>query len=140
MAVRLRLRRMGKKKQPSYRIVAIDSRAARDAEYLENLGTYNPRTEPAAVLLKPERALYWLSKGAQPSDTVRNILSRQGVLLQWHMQKRGYDEARRQEETKKWEAAQGERRRRMEALREQQGRKSRKKKKSAPAEAAAAAA
>ncbi len=139
MAVRLRLRRMGKKKQPSYRIVAIDSRKARDAEYLENLGTYNPRTEPAAVLLNPARALYWLSKGAQPSDTVRSILSRQGVLLQWHMQKRGYDEARRQEETKKWEAAQSERQRRMEALREQ-GKRSRKKKKAAPAEAAAASA
>jgi small subunit ribosomal protein S16 len=97
---------MGKKKQPFYRIVAIDSRAARDGEYLENLGTYNPRTDPAEVVLKPERALYWLTKGAQPSDTVRNILSRQGVLLKWHMGKRGYDEARQQETFKKWEAAQ----------------------------------
>jgi small subunit ribosomal protein S16 len=102
---------------------------------LENLGTYNPRTDPAAVLLKPERALYWLSKGAQPSDTVRNIFSRQGVLLQWHMQKRGYDETRRQEETQKWEAAQNARQRRMEALREQ-GKNPRKKKKTAEAAAA----
>jgi len=139
LSVRLRLHRMGKKKQPSYRIVAIDSRAARDAKYLENLGTYNPRTEPAAVLLKPERALYWLGQGAQPSDTVRNIFSRQGVLLQWHMQKKGYDEARKQEEIKKWEAAQSERQRRLEAGREQ-NKKSRKKKKNAAVEAAAAAA
>ncbi|MGH7495157.1 MAG: 30S ribosomal protein S16 [bacterium] len=139
MAVRLRLRRMGKKKQPFYRIVAIDSRAARDAEYLENLGTYNPRTDPAAVVLKPERALYWLTKGAQPSDTVRNILSRQGVLLKWHMSKRNYDETRQQEEIKKWEAAQIDRQRRLEALREQ-NKRSRKKKKEAAVEAAAAAA
>lgn len=139
MAVHLRLRRMGKKKQPFYRIVAIDSRAARDGEYLENLGTYNPRTDPAEVVLKPERALYWLTKGAQPSDTVRNILSRQGVLLKWHMGKRGYDEARQQEVFKKWEAAQIERQRRMEALREQ-NKRSRKKKKAAAAEAPAAAA
>lgn len=130
---------MGKKKQPFYRIVAIDSRVARDGEYLENLGTYNPRSEPALVKLKPERARYWLSKGAQPSDTVRNILSRQGVLLRWHLEKRGYDPARQQEEIKKWEAAQIERQRREEAWREQ-NKRSRKKKKTAPAEAAAAAA
>jgi small subunit ribosomal protein S16 len=130
---------MGKKKQPFYRIVAIDSRAARDGEYLENLGTYNPRTDPAAVILKPERALYWLTRGAQPSDTVRNILSRQGVLLRWHMGKRNYDETRQQEEIKKWEAAQIDRQRRQEAEREQ-NKRSRKKKKEAAIEAAAAAA
>jgi len=138
LAVHLRLRRMGKKKQPFYRIVAIDSRAARDGKYLENLGSYNPRTEPAAVVLKPERALYWLTKGAQPSDTVRNILSRQGVLLKWHLQKRGVEEASQLEEIKKWEAAQSERLKRLEALRAQNN--SRKKKKSAAVEAAAAAA
>ena len=131
---------MGKKKQPFYRIVAIDSRAARDGEYLENLGTYNPRSEPAAVLLKPERALFWLGRGAQPSDTVRNILSRQGVLLQWHMQKRGYDEARMQAETQKWQAAQSDRQKRLEAWREQNQKSRKKKKKDAPVEAAAAAA
>jgi small subunit ribosomal protein S16 len=130
---------MGKKKQPFYRIDAIDSRAARDGEYLENLGTYNPRTDPAAVILKPERALYWLTRGAQPSDTVRNILSRQGVLLRWHMGKRNYDETRQQEEIKKWEAAQIDRQRRQEAEREQ-NKRSRKKKKEAAIEAAAAAA
>ena len=62
MAVHIRLRRMGKKKQPFYRIVAIDSRVARDGKYLDNIGTYNPRLEPAAVQLNSERVVYWLSK------------------------------------------------------------------------------
>jgi len=119
LAVHLRLSRMGKKKQPFYRIVAIDSRVARDGKYLENLGTYNPRMEPAAVMINNDRAFYWLSQGAKPSDTVHNLLRQQGIMLRWHMQKLGLDEAKIGEEMKKWEAEQGDKQKRQEARREQ---------------------
>jgi small subunit ribosomal protein S16 len=126
---------MGKKKQPFYRIVAIDSRVARDGKYLENIGTYNPRTEPASINIKDERALYWLSKGAQPTDTVRSLLRRSGILLQWHMKKLGMEEARIGEEIKKWEVLQSERQKRREALRQQKKQQRKAKKESeAPAE------
>jgi len=139
LAVRLRLRRMGKKKQPFYRIVAIDSRVARDGKYLENLGTYNPRTEPASINLNADRALYWLGTGAKPTETVRSILSRRGVLLQWHLRKRGMEETKISEEMKKWEVAQVDRNQRREALHEEK-RLARKKKKAAEKAAGAAAA
>lgn len=84
MAVKLRLTRMGAKKAPRYRIVAADSRFARDGRVIDTLGSYDPTTEPETVILNTEKALDWLSKGAQPSDTVRNILSRQGVMKQFH--------------------------------------------------------
>ncbi len=84
MAVKLRLKRMGAKKAPRYRIVAADSRFARDGRDIETIGTYNPTVDPAAVKVDAERALYWLKNGAQPSDTVRNILSSQGIMKQFH--------------------------------------------------------
>jgi small subunit ribosomal protein S16 len=127
---------MGKKKQPFYRIVAIDSRVARDGKYLDNIGTYNPRLEPAAVQFDSERVVYWLSKGAKPSDTVRSLLRRQGVLMRLHLQKLGMDEAQIGEAMKQWEAQQAERQKRQEALREQKKRQRKAKKK---AEAAAGA-
>jgi len=140
LAVHLRLSRMGKKKQPFYRIVAIDSRVARDGKYLENLGTYNPRTEPAAVMINNERAFYWLSKGAKPSDTVHNLLRQQGIMMRWHMQKLGMDEAKIGEEMTKWEALQAEKQKGREARREQkkQQRKAKKAAEAAKGEAAAA--
>lgn len=128
MAVSIRLRRMGKKKQPFYRIVAIDSRVARDGKYLDNIGTYNPRMEPAAVQLDSERVAYWLSKGAKPSDTVRSLLRRQGLLMRLHLQKLGMDEAQISEAMKQWEAQQAERQKRQEALREQKKRQRKAKK------------
>lgn len=134
MAVHIRLRRMGKKKQPFYRIVAIDSRVARDGKYLDNIGTYNPRLEPAAVQFDSERVVYWLSKGAKPSDTVRSLLRRQGLLMRLHLQKLGMDEAQISEAMKQWEAQQAERQKRNEALREQKKRQRKAKKE---AEAAA---
>ncbi len=115
MAVKLRLRRMGKKKQPFYRIVAADARKPRDGEYLDNLGTYDPRSHPIAVEVNEERALYWLQHGAIPTDTVRSLLRRKGILLKWDLIKRGYDEERIAEEFKKWEVLQIERRKRLEA-------------------------
>lgn len=80
MAVKIRLKRMGAKKSPFYRIVAADSRMPRDGRFIEQLGTYDPRQDPAVVTVKEEEVLAWLNKGAQPSDTVRNILSREGIM------------------------------------------------------------
>ena len=87
MAVKLRLKRMGSKKKPVYRIVAIDSHTKRDGEYIELVGTYNPLTEPKTVKVNEEVALKWLKIGAQPSDTVRNLLSDAGVMKKFHESK-----------------------------------------------------
>ena len=84
MAVKLRLKRMGAKKAPRYRIVAADSRFARDGREIETIGHINPTTEPETVVVNEEKALNWLRNGAQPSDTVRNILSRQGIMKKFH--------------------------------------------------------
>ena len=89
MAVKLRLKRMGSKKKPVYRIVAIDSHAKRDGEYIELIGTYNPLTEPKTVKVDENVALKWLNNGAIPSDTVRNLLSDAGVMKKFHESKRG---------------------------------------------------
>lgn len=80
MAVKIRLTRMGAKKAPFYRIVVMDSRKARDGEYIEQLGYYNPVKEPAEVKLDVELAKKWIGNGAQPTDTVRSILKNNGVL------------------------------------------------------------
>ncbi len=84
MAVRLRLKRTGAKKAPRYRIVAADSRSPRDGRDIETIGYINPTTEPASVVVDEEKALKWLNNGAQPSDTVRNILSKEGVMKKFH--------------------------------------------------------
>jgi len=89
VSVKLRLRRIGRKKIPVYSIVAADERKARDGRYIEDLGRYFPLREPAEVRLDEERALYWLDNGAQPSDTVRSILYRRGLLLQNHLKQKG---------------------------------------------------
>ena len=89
MAVKLRLKRMGSKKKPVYRIVAIDSHTKRDGEYIELVGTYNPLTEPKTVQVNEEVALKWLNNGAIPSDTVRNLLSDAGVMKKFHESKKG---------------------------------------------------
>ena len=80
MAVKLRLTRMGKTKQPTYRVVAIDSRTKRDGEYIELIGTYNPLTKPAIVKLDEKVALKWLGNGAIPSDTVKNLFKEAGIM------------------------------------------------------------
>ncbi len=77
--VKLRLKRMGAKKRPFYRIVAADSRAPRDGRFLETVGTYDPRQQPSAVTLKEDRVRYWLDNGAQPTETVRSILVRNDI-------------------------------------------------------------
>ena len=78
--VKIRLRRMGAKKAPFYRIVVADSRYPLDGRFIEEIGTYNPLTDPASVNVNAERAQEWIKKGAQPTDTVRGILKKAGVL------------------------------------------------------------
>jgi small subunit ribosomal protein S16 len=80
MAVKLRLMRMGKKKQPVYRVVAADSRSPRDGRFIEILGTYEPRAEPSRVLIDNDKALRWLREGAQPTDTVARLLTQSGAM------------------------------------------------------------
>jgi small subunit ribosomal protein S16 len=82
---------MGKKKQPFYRIVVADSRSARDARAVEEIGTYNPLKRPGEVLVKEERVLEWLNKGAVPSDTVASLFRRIGVLNKWALSRAGKD-------------------------------------------------
>lgn len=84
MAVKIRLKRMGSKKAPFYRIVVADSRSPRDGRFIETVGTYNPLVDPPLVKLEEESILNWLGKGAQPSDTVRNILSKAGLMQKHH--------------------------------------------------------
>ncbi len=78
--VKIRLKRMGMKKQPFYRIVVTDSRNARDGRFIEEIGYYNPLTDPAEIRIDQERAKYWLGNGAQPTDTTRGLLKKGGVL------------------------------------------------------------
>ena len=78
--LRIRLKRVGARKQPSYRIVVADSRAARDGSFVEQIGHYNPRTEPATIVIDEEKAAKWLKNGAQPSDAVIGMLRNRGLL------------------------------------------------------------
>jgi small subunit ribosomal protein S16 len=80
MAVKIRLRRMGTKQTPFYRVVVADSRTARNGRFLESLGTYDPMKDPVAVILDEDRTLRWLQKGAQPTDTVRELLRKVGLM------------------------------------------------------------
>ena len=80
MAVKIRLKRMGMKKMPFYRVVVADERAPRDGRFIEEIGYYNPMTEPATIKIDAEKAQQWLKNGAQPTDTVRGLLKKGGVL------------------------------------------------------------
>lgn len=108
MATKIRLQRGGRKSYAFYRIVIADSRAPRDGRFTEKIGTYNPNTNPATVDLNFDRALYWVEVGAQPTDTVRNILSREGVYLMKHLRggvkKGAFDEATAQKRFDAWKA------------------------------------
>lgn len=84
MAVKIRLKRIGAHKNPFYRLVVSDSRSPRDGRFIEEIGTYNPVTEPAAVEIDEEKALKWLQNGAQASDTVRNLFSKAGIMQKFH--------------------------------------------------------
>lgn len=119
MAVKLRLRRMGRKKRPFYRIVAADARAPRDGRFIEEIGYYNPIADPAVIEVKEERALYWLQQGAIPTDTVKSLLRKKGIILKFDLLKKGLPPEKIEEELKKWEVLQIERAKREEAKRAQ---------------------
>ena len=89
MAVKMRLKRMGAKKAPFYRVVVADSRSPRDGKFIALIGTYNPLTTPAEIKLNEELALEWLKKGAIPTDTVKNLLSKAGIMKKYHESKLG---------------------------------------------------
>ncbi len=110
--VRLRLWRGGKKKQPIYRIVVADSRAARNGKYLEAIGQYNPTVHPLEIVVKDDRLYLWLKRGAQPTDTVRSLLQRKGLWLRWGMMKKGADEASIVAKLETWAALQPDKLRR----------------------------
>jgi len=129
MPVKIRLQRHGSKKRPFYFIVVADARSPRDGKFIQKLGTYNPLTTPATVQLDRQRALDWLHKGAQPTDTVRKILSYKGVLFLKHLL-RGvklglFDEATAMEKFQKWHSEHEVqiRKRQEEAQRERRGRR-----------------
>lgn len=84
MSVKIRLKRMGAKKTPFYRIVVADSRSPRDGRQIETVGTYNPLTKPAEVKIDEAKVLEWMQNGAKPSDTVRNLFSEQGIMEKFH--------------------------------------------------------
>lgn len=100
MAVKLRLSRMGRKKRPFYRIVAVDSRKRRDGAYIEKIGHYDPVTRPASLVIDHDIAIKWLKEGAIPSDTVRSLFRQDGVMLRWDMVKRGNDQVKIEEAVK----------------------------------------
>ncbi|MDQ0159118.1 30S ribosomal protein S16 [Alkalibacillus sp. S2W] len=87
MATKIRLKRMGSKRNPFYRVVVADSRAPRDGRIIEQIGTYNPVSETPEVSINEEKALDWMTKGAQPSDTVRNLFSEKGIMKKFHESK-----------------------------------------------------
>lgn len=103
MAVKLRLRRMGKKKQPIYKVVAADTRSPRDGKFLEAVGIYNPLTNPHTVDLKEDRVHYWLDNGAQPTDTVKSLLRQKGITLKKELTKKKLSEEKIQEELENWQ-------------------------------------
>ncbi|HTO93096.1 MAG TPA: 30S ribosomal protein S16 [Bacteroidota bacterium] len=139
MAVRLRLRRIGKKKMPVYQIVAADSRAARNGKFLEIIGRYEPRQNPMLISADEPRVMHWLKNGALPTDTVRSLLQRNGLWIKWTLTKQGADAAKIAAEFEKFQMAQAEKRQRDEARRARRH-AARKAKKQPEGEAATAAA
>ncbi|HNS72937.1 MAG TPA: 30S ribosomal protein S16 [bacterium] len=115
MSVKLRLSRIGKKKQPFYRIVAIDSKSSRDSSYLDKIGHYNPVTKPAELVIDRAKALKWLGDGAIPSDTVNSLFRSKGILHEWDLRKRGASEEKIAEEMTLWQDQQLQRSKREEA-------------------------
>ena len=103
--VKLRLSRQGRKKLPIYKIVVADSRSRRDGRFIESLGQYRPENEPGQkVQVKEDRVMHWLKVGAQPTDTVRSLLSGEGILLKWHLEKKQIEPARASEIFTIWKA------------------------------------
>lgn len=126
--VKLRLRRVGKKKHPIYKIVVTDSKASRDGKYIESLGQYNPLVEPIAIIVNEMRLFWWLKRGAQPTDTLRSLLRRNGLWLKWSLVKKGSDDETITGKLEKWQMLQDDKLRREAEIKAR--RKADKKKKS----------
>jgi len=139
LAVRLRLRRIGKKKMPMYQIVAADSRSARTGKFLEVVGRYEPQQNPMLVSTKDDRVFHWLKHGAMPTDTVRSLLQRTGLWMRWLLTRQGVDAAKIAIEVEKWEMTQAEKRQRDEARKVRRAAAHRKAKKAGKEETAAPA-
>ncbi len=137
--VKLRLRRAGKKKQPFYKIVAADSRASRSGKFIEAVGRYNPLVHPMIIDIKEDRIFAWLKRGAQPTDTLRSLLQRKGLWLQWGLMKKGADEPTIAAALEKWQSLQEEKQRR-ETEKKSRRKAAKKAKAAAASEAAAPAA
>ena len=131
------MRRAGKKKHPIYKIVAADIRSPRDGRFIESVGQYDPNVNPIFLSLKEERVFHWLRKGAQPTDTVRSLLQRNGMWLRWSLTRRGVDDAKVQSIVERWQMQQADR---MQREADRKSRRAAKKKKAAekPAEPAPA--
>lgn len=106
--VKIRLRRVGKKKQPIYKIVISDSRTSRTGKYIEAIGLYNPIVDPMVIEVNESKLFIWLRRGAVPTETVRSLLRRKGLLLKWQLKKRCADDATIESELEKWRIKQAE--------------------------------
>jgi small subunit ribosomal protein S16 len=106
--VKIRLRRVGKKKQPMYKIVAADSRASRTGRFIDSIGMYNPLVNPMIIDVNETRLISWLKRGAQPTETVKSLLQRKGLWLKWTLVKKGADETTVNAEMEKWQTLQTE--------------------------------
>ncbi len=105
MSVKIRLTRMGRRNRPFYRVVIADSRARRDGRFIEQIGTYDPIKETNNFNVKEDRVFHWLKVGAQPSDTVKRMLSKAGIMLKWHLENSNLSEDKKKQELQKWEIA-----------------------------------
>lgn len=130
LAVRLRLRRTGRRNQPAYKVVAADSRSPRDGRFIESIGSYNPLRYPAEIRFNEQKAFKWLKRGALPSDTVRSLLRKSGLWYKWYLTKKGLDEAAVAQKLAEWQAGQ-EAKLAREAERKQRRKASKKAKKAA---------
>jgi len=135
--VKIRLRRIGKKKQPIYKIVVADSRAWRNGKFIEGLGQYNPLLNPMVIDVKEDRLFYWLKSGAQPTDTMRSLLQRKGLWLKWGLMKKGADEPTIAAAFEKWQSLQADK---LVREKERRARKKAARRKKAAASVAAPAA
>ena len=103
MATKIRLKRIGRRNRPFYRLIVIDSRKKRDGAAIEQVGWYNPIADENSYDIKGDRVLHWLGEGAIPSDAVKKIMRQEGLSLRWHLMQQGVDEKEIEKEMKKWE-------------------------------------
>ncbi len=139
MAVRIRLRRVGKKKMPVYHIVAADSRTSRSGRFLEIVGRYDPLQHPPVITTSDDKVFRWLKRGALPTDTVRSLFQRTGLWMRWGLMKKGSDESVIAAAMEKWQMEQVEKRQREDA-RKSRRKAARKARRPVEGEAAPAAA